>query len=170
MKKIICLLLLVLLTCGLASCKVTEKTFTKAGITVTLDSTYRVHQADDRTCSLISNKAVFVGNKESYSDLKEYDFSDKDNPAYYGDLVREANNLRIGTGSAKPFKNVLNNNGKYSAYTIYDNEAEGMSFRYLMVVMYGEKYAYCMNFGTEVSEFENYQWKFMEYAKTISVE
>ena len=53
---------------------------------------------------------------------------------------------------------------------IYDAEGNGVAYRYLMVVMIGKDYAYCMNFSTARSEFANYQEKFMEFAKTICVE
>lgn len=170
MKKFLCLLL-VILSFGLASCGTdSTKTFTKEGITVTLTNNYHEQKSEDFPVFYASKKAAFIGNKENLADFVDYDFSDKENPAYYGNFVLVANNLQFEGNQAAKFQNMKNNNGQYSAYTIYDAEGNGVAYRYLMVVMLGKDYAYCMNFSTARSEFVNYQEKFMEFAKTICVE
>ncbi|RIA78263.1 hypothetical protein EI71_00211 [Anaeroplasma bactoclasticum] len=166
MKKILCLLLIVL-TFGLASCGAREKTFTKNGVTITLSSDfYETEGVVGMACAYNSVKVGFMANKEKLDDFYDYDFSNKDNPKAYADLV-------ISVNRVTPSHELINektNNEQYFAYTDYTNNVNGVSAHYFLVCMLGEEYAYCMNFWTAASDFDTYKDQMMEYAKTIIVE
>ena len=165
MKKILCLLLIVL-TFGLTSCGSNEKTFTKEGVTITLTSEFYETKNSPYPVAYNSVKVGFIANKEKLSNFTRYDFSDKTNPKPYAELV-------ISNSGITPSHELINektNNDAYFAYTDYTSDESGISYHFLLVCMLGEEYAYCMNFGTAASDFDTYKDQMMAYAKTIIVE
>lgn len=165
MKKILCLLLIVL-TFGLTSCGSNEKTFTKEGITITLTSEFYETKNSPYPVAYNSAKVAFIANKEKLSNFTRYDFSDKANPKAYADLVISL----YGYSSVPECVNEKTNNDAYFAYTDYTSDESGISYHFLLVCMLGEEYAYCMNFCTLSSDFDTYKDQMMSYAKTIIVE
>ena len=138
------------------------KEFSKEGITLTLDESFKENTNDIHKVTLASTKVVFTGNYETLSSnisIKEYaslclESIDSDEEALeYSD-------------EATTF-----------VYSYYLNTVEDVilrqdvTYKYMLVCMKGEsnKY-YCMNFGTTENKFDDYKDQIFEWAKTIKVE
>lgn len=170
MKKFLCFLLCLVFGLSLASCD-NSKTFTKEGVTITLENGWREFESPYAAVAYQSNKAAFSVNKENPKDYVGYSFfSDKEHPSKYGDLILSFNNAKLDGNDAPACVDEKTNNGSYFAYSTYDNVVNEISFRYMLVVMYGENTLYLMNFCCANSEFDGLKNTFISYSKTIVVE
>lgn len=166
-KMFFCMLVgLCLVSCNKESHE--PKTFIRSGVTITLTDEFVYTEVVQAPICYQTKDVIFTANKELKSDLGD-DLFLFNSPTNYANLVIEANNLKCDDKKAESAKSLPTANDGYYAYTIYDKTVSGRDFRYLLVCMVGINYAYCMNFATLKSNFDNYLDQFHEYAKTLEV-
>ena len=138
------------------------KEFSKDGITLTLDESFKENENDLHKVTFASTKALFTGNYETLSSnlsVKEY-----------ATLCLKA------IDSSEEVLEYTDDNTTF-AYSYYVNTVEDVflgkdvTYKYMLVCMKGSnnKY-YCMNFGTTENNFDDYKDQMFEWAKTIKVE
>ncbi|MBM7453740.1 hypothetical protein JN09_001073 [Acholeplasma morum] len=160
MKKIMFLVVFMSLLVGLVGCGKAEKTFTGAGVTITLTEAFVEKEVVQAPLYLESPTQIFMALRETKSSLAGYGISTLD------DYIEA----------------VLNNHGKNSTvkskeegdlvykYAYYESEVNDQTFGYMLLTFEGKDHFYSMNFGCLANKLEDFKEKFFDYAKTIKVE
>ena len=138
------------------------KEFSKDGITLTLDESFKENENDLHKVTFASTKVVFTGNYETLGSnlsIKEY-----------ANLCLESIN---SDEEALEYTDEVTN----FVYSYYTNTVEDVflgkdvTYKYMLVCMKGSNHKYyCMNFGTTENNFDDYKDQMFEWAKTIKVE
>jgi predicted transcriptional regulator YdeE len=172
MKKFFTFLVACFAMCfSLCSCSVGPKTFTKAGVTITLTSEYKEKEVPNIPAYYETSNTMVMVTKEKRDDLSMGWAYTRDKSDYYGNDVWAHNNYFTYKGTKAPCFVLADSNdgGKY-AYTIYRASTESGEFTYYIVAICGEEYCYLINMAARLDEFDQYKDQFVEYAKSITVE
>ena len=142
--------------------KIKPNVFNYQGLSICLDNSFQVDDDNENDNLLIlSNDYFVVVNAESGDDIVE-----------------------MGISSLTSYINaVLQNNGVEDAeieecdegetpfyYALYTAEVEGDEFGYMLTVFEGDEYCYAVIFGCDSKVFEQNVEKFIEWAKTITID
>jgi len=161
-KKTVLLIVMFIMTFGLASCGATEKEFSGSGMNITLDESFIEKDVIQAPLYLESQKYIFMGIRETISSLEAYQIDDLE--SYIEAVLTNNNHSDVSYDSVKDDEdNVL----YYYAY--YYATVEDMDFGYMMVVMEGEDHFYTMNFGCLEDDLEDSKEQFFKWAETITV-
>lgn len=161
MRKLFVVFVLALSLFTLTGC---SKEFKKAGITITLDSTF--HESENVAFQVVylSNKYGFSGNGESKSDLSANGI---DTLNEYSKAV-----LEVAKKDNLVMENYYEEENKVGfQYTFFSQEVEGRDFRYMIITKEGKEKFYVMNLWCLESNFnDKTKTKMMDWAKSIKVE
>ncbi len=159
-KKISLIVFVMVLMLTITGCK-KEKTFTKAGITVTLDSSFHESQNINLEVVYLSSKFGFGANGETKTSLVTVDTLDK-----YMNAVLVNANRKDSTVEKYEV------DGEVSfLYTIYDAKVESRDFTYLVLAKEGKDKYYIINFWCLKNSFnDKTKEKMFNWAKSIKVE
>lgn len=160
MKKSIIVLFLMAAAFLLQGCTPSEKTFSKAGVTITLNESFVQKDVIQAPLYLESTNHIFMAVRESKQELASYGI---DSLAEYIDAVL--------TNSGKNVQTFSKTEGEvtylYAYYTATVNDQE---FGYMLLAFEGANHYYSMNFGCLESNLEKSKDQYFDWAKTITVE
>lgn len=161
MRKLFVAFVLTLSLFTLTGC---SKEFKKAGITITLDSTF--HESENVAFQVVylSNKYGFSGNGESKAALSSTNISTLDEYSKAVLAVAKKTDLVMG--------NYYEEENKVGfQYTFFTQNVEGRDFRYMIITKEGKDKFYVMNLWCLESNFDDKtEAKMMNWAKSIKVE
>ncbi len=161
MRKLFAAFVLALSLFTLTGC---SKEFKKAGITITLDSSF--HESENVAFQVVylSNKFGFSGNGESKSELVTSNIATLEE---YSKAV-----LEVAKKDDLVMENVYEEGNKISfQYAFFTQDVEGRNFRYMIITKEGKDKFYVMNLWCLESNFnDKTKTKMMDWAKSIKVE
>ena len=144
----------------LSGCSETEKTFSGAGVTITLNDTFIEKTVVQAPFYLESQNQIFMSLRESKDTLASVGITTLDQ---YISAV-----LKNGNKTAEVFDKTEGDlNYKYAYYEASVNDQD---FGYMLLVLESDGYFYSMNFGCVSSKLDKYKDQFFDWAKTIKVE
>lgn len=162
MKKLLCLCAsLVLVLSLLTSCAAKPKDFTWNGLTVTLDSSFTVHETSQEAISYASyfKTYVVVVSYETVSSLTELGYDADMTVAEYAALSIEANEFE---SEVKTTDGVI--------YYNYTGNADGTDYTYMATVHLLGGSFWLVQFACETKDYETAEPQFINWAKTVSFE
>lgn len=153
--KISCIVLLAVL---LTSCFAKEKTFTKAGITITLTNQFKEIDGGDFPMAYASNKYGFsaIGNDKSAVNV--------DSLHAYTELV-----LSNADRSGLTIQEYKDDNQIFE-YVCYTAEIDGKTYGYMTISKEGNSKYYTLNFWCFEKNFDSSKDQFIEWAKSAKVD
>ncbi len=164
MKKLLIGLLSLIIVLSMCSCGILnavmgakEKTFEKAGLTITLTEKFYERDYVSFTAVYESNDIAVFTLKEKRSLFASYDKNMT--LSKYADLVVSANNLE---------NDFEEDDGLYC--TTYEREANGKEMMYYAFVFEGDDAFWLVNIACESKNAEKLEDTIMSYAKSIVVE
>ena len=143
-------LLLALVGCSLLEPK--DKSFSKAGMTITLDSDFVEQDIVTQTAYYVSQKAIVTALKEDGSTIANYTVED------YAELVCEVNKLDDDTVAVK--------NG-YAEFT-YEKELNGKDYYYYARCFKNGTDFWLFQFACETKNTEEYKPIFEKWASSVT--
>ena len=170
MKRFLCLVSLLFLSFVLFACNASPKEFSKGGITLTLNTSFKESSADNAQVYYLSRKAMFMGNRFDPNDYPPTCRYDKESPDMLADHLRNDEYLQYDGKPAHYSVLETGNDGTKFAWLYYDNTVNNVEYSYMLVTKISDDYFYVMNFGCLKKDFEDLSSDFMDYAKTIKVE
>jgi hypothetical protein len=152
--------LLVVLCAGCGEAAAKEKTFSKAGLSITLTEDYSEQEVASMTATYTSLDSVVMTLKEEYSlfekaGLDPSTFTLKD----YAQLVCDNNKLQAD----------IQEKDGLTCFS-YTNTANGKDNAYLAVVYQGTDAFWLVQFSCVADNYSKLESTFMNYAKTVAVE
>lgn len=160
--KLICLSLMLFLVagCSLTSLfKESTKTYTVNGISVTMNDSFYEKDLVSQTAYLESQNAIFTALKEEFTELEAVGITKDSTLKDYAEAVKAANSF---TG------NIIEKDGL--VYFTYEKDISGKSFFYLATVYKTDDAFWLVNFACESKNKEEFEPKFIEWAKTVEFE
>lgn len=142
----------VICVCSLAGCS-SEKTFTKAGMSITLTSAFYEKEHVSQTAYYESSTAMVTVLKEEFSLIPD-SYSLKE----YTDIVIEANNM-----TASSFQRL----GSNYRYFTYEKSASGNDFFYLATTHKADDAYWLIQFACFAKNKDKMQETFFGWADTI---
>ncbi len=160
MKRRLLLLSIFFLALMLVGCQSNEKTFSGAGVTITLDKSFVEKEVIQAPFYLESRNHLFMALRESKTDLRANGIATLE--TYIRAVLKNANK----TATIKSFEE-----GDISfKYAYYSSTVDDQTFGYMLLVMEGENHYYTMNFGCLEKNLEGNKDLYIKWAKTIIVE
>lgn len=171
MKRLIGQLLLSLCICigiivGLCGCfdKTTNKTFEKAGLTITLTTEFHEKEHVEYTAYYASSKMIVLTVKETFDSFKKVG-QDAETMS-----VEDYARLVIDT-----YKDFYNSASEISIEEnmvsfIYENDALGKDYKYIWYGFKAVDAFWAVQFGCVESDFDYLQSQMLEYVKTVEIE
>lgn len=134
--------------------------FSGTGITIELTDEFNFQETVVAPFYLVSMKHVFIGMRESKTDLASYSITN---------LGQYINGILDNAGkTATVYDDTLEDvTFKYAYYT---STVDGVEYGYMLLVMEGASHFYSMNFGCLAKDLEKNKDQFMDWAATITVE
>jgi len=163
MKKLLFLVVLVFSLFALAGCSITrisDKEFTAAGITITLDNSFTQKEVVQAPLYLESLEHIFIGLRESKSSLFSYGI----------DTLAEYTQAVIDNAGHDSEVLTFDEGGITFMYAYYEATVEDQDFGYMLICMEGASYFYTMNFGCLEKNLERNKDQYMDWIQTIIVE
>lgn len=160
MKKILLLLIVFLCVSSLTGCKAKAKTFSKIGVSITLDETFVEKEVIQAPFYLESSKHMFMALREAKSELTTYGITSLD--SYI--------NTVLTTSGKTATVETYDQDDVYYKYAYYTSTVGDQTFGYMLITMEGTNHFYTMNFGCLESNLENSKELYFKWAKTITVE
>ncbi len=160
--KLICLglLLFVVTGCSLSSLfKESTKKYTVNGISVTMNDSFYEKDLVSQTAYLESQDAIFSALKEDFTELEVVGITKDSTLTDYAEAVKTANSF---TG------NIIEKDGL--VYFTYEKDVSGKSFFYLASVYKADDAFWLVNFACESKNKDEFEPKFIEWAKTVEFE
>ena len=154
-SKILVCILLCTLTVGLMSCaflEPKEKTFTKAGISITLTEQFVEQEYVTQTVAYVSQKAIVTALKEDGTQIPGYDVTE------YAKLVCTANKLDESK--------VVTKSG-YAEFT-YEKEVSGKDYYYYARCFKNGTDFWLVQFACETHNVEELTPTFQKWASTVT--
>ena len=132
-----------------------EKSFSKAGMTVTLTEAFVEQDVVNYTATYVSTKIMVYALKEEFSLLgSETDTLDK-----YIDLIKEINDFDDKVETDEGLK-----------YITVETEGNGDKYTYLVAFYEAEDAFWMIQFGTKSSNFDKYKDDMLKYAKSVKLD
>lgn len=154
--RIVCAFVTVLaaavLAVSLSGC-VKSKTFSKAGMSISLTSEFTEKDIVSQTVYYESRKCIVTALKEEFSLLPNYSLSE------YTDTVKSNNKLTAESHVRE---------GKDYMYFTYEKTASGKNFYYLATTHKSDDAFWLIQFICEQSDKDKYNDKFLGWADTIT--
>jgi hypothetical protein len=146
-----------------AGCAKEAKTFNKDGISVTLTDEFYEKDYVSANIYLESAKNIFIGIKESFSDLNSVGIYSTSTESQYAQVILNQNVLE---------EEILTNtqNDITLTYIVYQKTVSEKDFTYLAVFKKGAQYFYMLQFACETKNYSDTENQFLEWARTITVE
>lgn len=142
----------------LAGCGPSTKEFSGTGMTIQLNESFVEKEVIQAPLYLESMNQIFMGMRESKSDLASYGIYDLED---YIDAVLNAHGKTATTH--------LYEDDDVKYYYAYYNATVDREYGYMLFVMEGENHFYSMNFGCLESKLQGYKAQFQAWAKTVRV-
>ncbi|WP_461247914.1 hypothetical protein [Treponema sp. R6D11] len=136
-----------------------EKVFTKAGMSITLNSTFYEKDYAAYTAYYESSRAGVVTLKEEFTVFKAAGISDTISLNKYAEIVLSSNKLD---------SKILTDDGL--TYFTYEKEIRGKQFTYYATVFRGKDAYWLVQFFAEKDKFESMKPDFVKMAKTVKFE
>ena len=160
MKKLLFLVVLVFSLFALVGCTViSDKEFTAAGITITLDNTFTQKEVVQAPLYLESLDHIFIGLRESKSSLFAYGI----------DTLAEYTQAVISNAGHDSEVLTFNEGEITFMYAYYEATVEDQDFGYMLICMEGADYFYTMNFGCLEKNLDGNKDQYIDWVKTIIV-
>lgn len=165
MKKAISLILLFVMTatlfsgCGLPFRKTTDKTFTKAGLSITLTSDFSEQDLASQTAYYVSKQVIVTTLKEEFSLFENINMPAEMSLTEYAQLVIENNKIE---------SEITQEDGLTSF--LYKKEMNGKNITYYATVFRSTDAFWLVQFACDTEQFEEYKPQFIQYAKTVTFE
>ena len=132
-----------------------EKSFSKAGMTVTLTEAFVEQDVVNYTATYVSTKIMVYALKEEFSLLgSETDTLDK-----YIDLIKEINDFDDKVETDEGLK-----------YIIVETEGNGDKYTYIVAFYEADDAFWMIQFGTKSSNFDKYKDDMLKYAKSVKLD
>ena len=132
-----------------------EKSFSKAGMTVTLTEAFVEQDVVNYTATYVSTKIMVYALKEEFSLLgSETDTLDK-----YIDLIKEINDFDDKVETDEGLK-----------YIIVETEGNGDKYTYIVAFYEADDAFWMIQFGTKSSNFDKYKDDMIKYAKSVKID
>ena len=147
---VICTLFLTLAGCALFEPK--DKSFSKAGMTITLNTGFSEQEIVSQTAYYVSQKAIVTALKEDGSTIADYTVAD------YAKLVCEVNKLDSDTIVAKD---------GYAEFT-YEKEVSGKDYFYYARCFKNGTDFWLFQFACETKNTEEYKAIFEKWASSVT--
>lgn len=135
-----------------------EKTFTKAGMTITLTSDFDEEDNISQTATYVSNQYIVVILKEDFSTLSQLNISSDFSLNEYAKNIISGNSVD---------SKVQEKDGV--VYFIYNKKLSGKDFSYFEVVLKGSDAFWDVTFACETKDLESSQAQFLNWAKTVEL-
>lgn len=156
-RTLVCLLLMIAictLTVGCSLFSADEKTFSKAGMTITLTDEFTEQELVTQTAYYVSRKAIVTVLKEDGSTISDYSV------AKYAELVCTANKLDPNSVTAKE---------GYAEFT-YEKELNGKDYYYYARCFKNGTDFWLIQFGCETKNAEKFTSSFEKWASSVTFE
>ncbi len=144
----------------LTSCFDSPKEFSGSGMTIELNSSFVQKEVLQVPFYLESMQHIFMGQRESKADLLNVQVL----------MLTQYIYAVLANGNKKADVEEYNEDGVKFYYAYYTSEVDGRNYGYMLLVMEGENHFYSMNFGCLESNLEKNKTKYINWAKTITVE
>ena len=132
-----------------------EKSFSKAGMTVTLTEAFVEQDVVNYTATYVSTKIMVYALKEEISLLgSETDTLDK-----YIDLIKEINDFDDKVETDEGLK-----------YITVETEGNGDKYTYIVAFYEADDAFWMIQFGTKSSNFDKYKDDMLKYAKSVKLD
>ena len=132
-----------------------EKSFSKAGMTVTLTEAFVETDVVNYTATYVSTKVMVYALKEEFSLFdSETDTLDK-----YIDLIKQINNFDNQVETDEDLK-----------YIIVETEANGDKYTYIVAFYEADDAFWMIQFGTKSVNFDKYKDDMLKYAKSVKLD
>lgn len=161
MKKILANIALMIVICTLvlttAGCSLSdpeEKSFSKAGMTITLDDSFVEQDIVTQTAYYVSREAIVTALKEDGSTIADYTVTD------YAELVCTVNNLDTGRVATKD---------GYAEFS-YEKEVSGKDYYYYARCFKNGTDFWLIQFACETKNTEEYTPIFDTWASSVTFE
>ena len=148
------LLCLLLASCGQPQ----DKTFEKAGMSITLTDPFSENDAAAFTAYYSSLDAMVTALKEEFTLFEQAGLNPEMSLAQYGEIVM------LGNGVESTIEETDGVN-----YFIYEKQANGKDITYLATLSRGADAYWLIQFACESKNFDTMQAQFIDWAKTIQV-
>lgn len=149
-------LLLVFTGCGIKLAK--EKTFSKAGMSITLTDQFAEKDIVTYTATYQSNRYLVFALKEEFSLFEDAGLSADMSLEEYADLIAYNNGIEM---ELKEQQGVT--------YFEYEKTANGKELSYFAVIARGADAYWLIQFACEEEDYAKSQELFLKWAKTIQV-
>lgn len=159
MKKRMLLVLMFVLVVSLVGCSESEKTFSGAGVSITLNESFVEKEVIQAPLYLESQDHIFMSMRETKQELSPYDISTLEE---YIDAVL--------LNSGKDAETFIKGDESAYMYAYYESTVNDQKFGYMLLVFESEEYFYSMNFGCLASKLEKNKELYFNWASTITVE
>ena len=147
---VICTLFLTLVGC--ASLEPKDKSFSKAGMTITLNTSFTEQDIVTQTAYYVSQKAIVTALKEDGSTIADYTVTD------YAKVVCEVNEL--------PGDEIVTKDG-YAEFT-YEKEVSGKDYFYYARCFKNGTDFWLIQFACETKNTEEYKATFEKWASSVT--
>ncbi len=144
----------------LVGCKSNEKTFSGAGVSITLNSSFVEKEVIQAPFYLESKDHLFMALRETKTDLSTYGIADLS--SYIEAVLSNASK----TATVETFEE----GDLLYKYAYYTSTVGDQTFGYMLIVMEGENHFYSMNFGCLEDKLEDNKDLYFKWSKTITVE
>lgn len=142
----------------LVGCGPSTKEFSGTGMTIQLNDSFVEKEVIQAPLYLESMNHIFMGMRESKSDLAGYGIYDLE------DYIEAVLNAHGKTATTHLYED---EDVKY--YYAYYNATVDREYGYMLFVMEGENHFYSMNFGCLESKLQGNKAQFQAWAKTVKV-
>lgn len=160
MKHITKLILLatLALTLLLTACAVEDKSFTKDGMTITLNSRYSELQQEGYTVAYGATDSVVLVLKETYDSLSAASLDKNSTLTEYANVVIKNNSLTNVSVETKDGLTCFQ----------YDSEVDGKTYSYLAAVYKSTDAFWMIQFSAEKDNYDEKESDFITFAKSVS--
>lgn len=160
MKKSMFIVFLLAFSFMLAGCKAESKTFTGAGVSITLNDSFIEKEVVQAPLYLESQDHIFMAIRETKTDLSAYSITTLE--SYISAVLSNSNKTA----------DVLTSEGTDETYlyAYYESTVGDQTFGYMLLVFEGESHFYSMNFGCLSSNLDDNKDLYLDWANTITVE
>ena len=154
-------MLIVMVSAGFTSCKSApkEKTFSKAGVEITLTEDFVEKDIVSQTAYFESMKSIVMVLKEEFTLFESVGLSTDMSMEEYAEIIFTGNNI----------ESVVEEKDSLSTFT-YENSVSGKDFTYFATLFRSDDAYWMIQFACETKDFESMSDQFMKWAKTVKFE
>ncbi|PKK86806.1 MAG: hypothetical protein CVV63_03575 [Tenericutes bacterium HGW-Tenericutes-8] len=160
MKKSVFLVFLLAFSLMLTGCTKADKTFTGAGVSITLNESFVEKEVVQAPLYLESQDHIFMAIRELKTDLSGYNITT---------LEGYINAVLSNSGKTAEVFTKEGTEETYM-YAYYESTVGDQTFGYMLLVFEGDTHFYSMNFGCLSSKLEKNKDQYFDWAKTITIE